>query len=66
MTFNPNTQIAIIWSITDVKEVRPDLTDEQAMDVLLRVESKHDANIGVNWDTLAYWANYLYPKKGVK
>gem|GEM_PF-2920382 len=60
--FDPDTQIALIWSIEDVQQERPHLTDEQAMDVLDEVKRRHDATIGVNWDTLAIHADYLYPQ----
>ena len=53
-------QIAIIWCIEDVKEVRPDLDDDQCWDVLQRVQSKHDANIGINWDVLSIAAAELF------
>ena len=53
--------IAIIWSIQDVKTMRPDLTDEQCMDVLETVEHWHDASVGVRWDTLEIWAEELSP-----
>ena len=45
-------QIAVIWSVEDVQEIRPDLTDEQAWDVLEHAERHHDATIGINWDVL--------------
>ena len=45
-------QIAIIWSIEDVQEVRPDLTEEQAWEVLEQVKHAHDATIGISWETL--------------
>lgn len=59
---NADNQIAIIWSIEDVQQERPDLSDEQAMEVLKKVKDKHDATIGVNWDVLRNWADELYPK----
>jgi hypothetical protein len=59
--YDPNRQIAIIWDIDDVKMVRPDLNDEQALEVLERVKSKHDAEMGVSWATLECWADMLYP-----
>lgn len=58
---NFNKQILLVWSIKDVQGVRPDLTDEQAIEVLKRVRAKHDMVIGVNWDTLATWVDELYP-----
>ena len=60
MQFNPHEQIALIWSVEDVQTIRDDLTEEQAMDVLNVVERRHDADIGVNWDTLEYWIDELY------
>lgn len=53
-------QIAIIWSIEDVLEVRPDLSDDQAWEVLRVVDRRHDANLGVTWDTLAFAAADLF------
>jgi len=59
--YNPMRQIALIWDVDDVKVVRPDLTDDEALDVLERVKSKHDATMGVSWDTLECWADMLFP-----
>lgn len=60
--FDPNTQIAIIWDIEDVKEVRSDMNDVQAMEVLRRLKDKHDASIGINWDVIECVAEILYPR----
>lgn len=57
------SSIALIWSIEDVHEIRPDLSDEQAMHVLKTIQEKHDGNLGVNWDVLNFWADELYPKE---
>ena len=62
--FDPSNSIAIIWSIDDVIQERPRLTHEQAMEVLEEVSDSHDANCGVNWDTLRDTADSLYPKEG--
>lgn len=53
-------QIAAIWSIEDVQGIRPDLTDEQAWEVLQQVKRQHDAAIGVTWDTLEWTAQDLF------
>jgi hypothetical protein len=45
-------QIAVIWSIEDVKAVAPNLTDNQCWEVLRQAERRHDANIGINWTVL--------------
>jgi hypothetical protein len=53
-------QIAAIWSIEDVQEVRPDLTEEQCWEVLQHVRHDHDATIGINWDVLSCHADMLF------
>jgi len=54
-------EISIKWSTIDVQEVRPDLTDGQAWQVLKRVEKNHDCSIGINWETLEIVADDIYP-----
>ena len=53
-------QIALLWSIEDVQEVRPDLTDQQAWEVLQQVKHCHDCNYGVTWLTLEWVAQDLF------
>ena len=55
-------EIAIVWSVADVLEVRPDLTEDQAYEVLQLTKDKHDATIGINWDVLAVHAEWEYPE----
>ena len=57
------SEINITWSVDDVLGIRPDLTDDQAMEVLENVADNHDAEYGVCWDTLVFWAHSLFPKK---
>jgi len=59
--FNPAREIAILWSVDDVDDARPDLTDEQKMSVLEEVSDHHDASWGVTWDTLKDTADILFP-----
>ena len=59
--FDPEREIAIIWSIDDVKQERPDLSDEKAMEVLRNVEHHHDAEYGICWETLRTTADLLFP-----
>ena len=54
-------EISLVWSVTDVKIVRPDLTKGQCSAVLQVVEANHDATLGVSWDTLECEAGELYP-----
>lgn len=53
-------EICIKWHILDVKNVRPDLTDEECREVLKNVLKYHDADVGVSWYTLEHWADELY------
>src|SRR6266516_1163426 len=45
-------EIAIVWHIEDVQNIRPDLTDKQAGDVLVYSQKNHDATVGINWNSL--------------
>ena len=56
-------EYTITWHIDDVLSIRPDLTKEQASDVLYKVCAKHDASIGVSWDTISFVADWHYPKE---
>jgi hypothetical protein len=58
--------IGVVWCIQDVREVRPDLTDDQAWEVLQQVERKHDAEYGISWTTLEIFADDLFPKPDLK
>ena len=57
-----NKKISIEWHIDDVLDIRPDLDDRKAMNVLNMVMRKHDATVGVNWEVLDTWASILYPE----
>jgi len=53
------------WSVDDVLNQRPDLTEEQACEVLSFMADKFDANIGINWYVIDSAAEYLYPEEEV-
>ena len=55
------TDISISWGILDVQHSRPDLSDEQAMEVLIFAKANHDSTVGINWDVLKTQANLLFP-----
>lgn len=57
-------QVAIVWSVEDVLHVRPDLSADQAWEILLLVRDRHDAEQGVCWETLWAGAEALYPQAG--
>ncbi len=50
------------WNVDDVGVHRPDLTEDQAIEVLAFIAKKFDANIGINWDVIDSSAHYLYPE----
>ncbi len=56
-------QIAIIWDVEDVMQECKWLTEEQAYEVLHYLKRKHDANIGINWEVIQHWAEYLHPEE---
>ena len=52
--------IGIFWHIDDVRNVRPDLTPEQAWRVLEECERYHNPEVGINWMTLSVVADNLF------
>jgi hypothetical protein len=55
-------RIAVIWQTDDILEIRPDLTKEQAWEVLQHLQDSHDANYGICWHTLDAAAEWLFPQ----
>ena len=53
-------QIAHIWSIADVQQLRPDLDDDQAWEVLQHVDHHKDAGLGISWLTLEIAVEHLF------
>lgn len=53
-------QIAVVWSVDDVLEIRPDLSEAQAWEVLEQARHCHDATLGISWDVLACHADSLF------
>ena len=54
-------QVAIAWSIEDVQQMRPDLNDDQAWEVLRECRDRHDCELGLNWQLIDTVAENLYP-----
>ena len=52
--------IAVSWSVEDMQEIRPDLNEEQAWEVLRQARKRHDATIGINWSVLECHAELLF------
>ena len=53
-------EIALIWSIDDVKSRRRDLNDDQCWRVLQECERRHNAEYGINWEAIEEHANDLF------
>lgn len=54
-------QVAIVWSIEDVRAMRPDLKDWQAWDVLEECRQNFDREIGINALLIETVADALFP-----
>jgi hypothetical protein len=54
-------EIAFVWSIEDVQNVREDLNDNQAWEVLLQCQRVHDCNDGFTWLLIEAVADSLFP-----
>ena len=54
-------QVAVIWSVEDVQQSRPDLNSDQAWKVLLECERVHDCEIGFTWELIDTVAYDLFP-----
>ena len=56
-------EISIIWSTEDVlhqaKEKGVKLTEDEANQILLQMERKHDADIGISWTTIDVYIDDL-------
>ena len=62
-----NRQIAHLWDVEDVQQVRPDLDDDEAWRVLQDCEHRLDSTQGLTWDTIEQIAADLYPEpKGAR
>tara|TARA_B110000483_G_C17733195_1_gene365540 strand:- start:188 stop:406 length:219 start_codon:yes stop_codon:yes gene_type:complete len=49
--------ISILWNVTDILSIDDTLTIDQCIDVLVMAENNHDANHGINWDTLSWYVD---------
>jgi hypothetical protein len=47
------------WHIEDVQGENPDLTDDEAREVLNIMAHKSDCNVGINWETIEVWADIV-------
>ena len=60
-------EISIIWSTEDVlhqaKEKGVKLTEDEANQILLQMERKHDADIGISWATIDVYIDDLVDER---
>jgi hypothetical protein len=47
------------WHIEDIQGENPDLTDEEAREVLGLMEKCSDPSIGISWDSINVWADWV-------
>lgn len=60
-TFYEETNTVVdVWHVDDVFNQRPDLTEDQACEVLASIAHNFDANIGINWYVIDSAAEYLF------
>jgi hypothetical protein len=57
---NTQREIAVVWEVDDVLVLRPDLTDDQAWQVLQHAKRHHDAGIGLNWESIEAAAESIF------
>jgi hypothetical protein len=55
-------KVAVPWCVDDVQSERPDLTDDQAWDVLQQCKDEHDPEFGFTWDLIRGIADDLFPR----
>jgi len=58
-----NYTIEIYWNVEDVLSLDDTLTIEECIEVLDLAQNNHDANYGINWDTLKGWIEYIKEEK---
>ncbi len=61
-------KVAVVWTTEDVHAVQDDfdedvcsssITEEQAESILQKAFDKHDASVGITWESLLYWSEEL-------
>ena len=55
-------QVAHIWCVEDVQEIRSDFTDDQAWEVLQRCYDKLDSERGFTWEHIETIADEMFPQ----
>ena len=56
----PAGEVAWVWTVEDIEYIRPDLTREQAIELLHYAYVHHDSGVGLNWNVLEDHAETLF------
>lgn len=63
------SKISIVWCLEDVlgtaDEMGVTITKKEASEVLWLLKNKHDAEVGVSWDTIKFWINDVIAERKV-
>ena len=59
-------QVAVVWTTDHVREIRPDLSEDQSWEVLKTCRARWGSCQGIDWETLAGTARDLYGKPRVQ
>lgn len=62
--YRPDDHIATtIWQVDDVRcqarERGFAISEERAAEILERIDSNHDACLGITWETIHYWLDHF-------
>jgi hypothetical protein len=57
-----NRRIAHVWGTDDVRQLRPDLDDDQAWEVLQKVAARLDSALGITFETIETVAAEFFPQ----
>ena len=47
------------WHFSDIQDAEEDLTDDEAREVLNIMAKKSDCNVGINWNSINAWAEWV-------
>ena len=67
--YTSENSICIIWCIDDIKSAMKnrqnpiEITDDECMEILDNMERRHDASLGITWDTIDYHLDEFVQRK---
>jgi hypothetical protein len=56
-------ELYAMWAYRGIQQLRPDLTEEQALEVLDMVLQNNSEDISLCFDTLEMWADAIFPRR---